>query len=568
MRITEAFVPTLRSTPAEAEIISHQLLMKAGFIRKSAAGVYTYLPFAQRVLKKIKDIVRDEMNKAGGHEVLLPIIQPAELWLETGRWHVYGEEMFRLKDRHNRDFCLGPTHEEIITDLIRGEINSYRQLPLRLYQIQNKYRDERRPRFGLMRGREFIMKDLYSFDRDEEGLDISYQKMYQAYNNIFTRCGLDFRPVEADSGAIGGNVTHEFMVLAENGEATIVYCNACDYAANIEIAPTKPREAKATAEEIEKLQKVHTPKIKTIDEIVKFLKVNSAQCIKTLFYKADEQMIAVLIRGDRSVNEIKIQKAHPCYNLEMAGEEEIKKLTGCGVGSLGPVGMKDIPVYADYEIQYLRNGVCGANTDDYHLINVNVERDFSVNGFYDLRLVEAGEPCPKCGGHLQTARGIEVGQVFKLGTKYSEALNAKYLDENGKENLILMGCYGIGVTRTMAAAIEQNYDEYGIIWPKTIAPYHVVIVPISSKDEEHMKLAEKLYDELRSSGIEAVLDDRNERPGVKFKDADLIGYPIRLTIGKKTVTENMVEYKLRTAEKAVEIPYDKIISEVTNYLNS
>lgn len=568
MRMTEAFVPTLRSTPAEAEIISHQLLMRAGFIRKSAAGVYTYLPFAQRVLRKIEDIIRDEMEKAGGNELLLPIIQPAELWLESGRWYVYGDEMFRLKDRHNRDFCLGPTHEEIITDLIRGEVSSYRQLPLRLYQIQNKYRDERRPRFGLMRGREFIMKDLYSFDRDEAGLDISYQKMYQAYNNIFSRCGLDFRPVEADSGAIGGNVTHEFMVLAENGEATIVYCNECDYAANIEIAPTGDGKSIVNGESLADLKKVHTPNTKTIDEVAQFLNTTADKCIKTLFFKADEQIIAVLIRGDRSVNEIKVQKVHSCYNLEMADEKEIKDITGCGIGSLGPVGLKDIPVYADYEIRNLVNGICGANEDDYHFVNVNVQRDFNVKGFYDLRLVEEGESCPRCGSPLQTARGIEVGQVFKLGTKYSEALNAKYLDENGKENYIFMGCYGIGVTRTMAAAIEQNYDENGIIWPKSIAPYHVVIVPISTKDPEHMRLAESLYQQLTQKGIEVVLDDRNERPGVKFKDADLIGYPVRLTIGKKTVNDKLVEMKLRTADNSQDIPYDKVLGEIVNYLNS
>lgn len=568
MRMTKAFIPTLRSTPAEAEIISHQLLLRAGYIRKSAAGVYTYLPFAQRVLKKIEDIIRDEMDKAGGQEVLLPIIQPAELWLETGRWHVYGEEMFRLKDRHDRDFCLGPTHEEIITDLIRGEVNSYRQLPLRLYQIQNKYRDERRPRFGLMRGREFIMKDLYSFDKDEEGLETSYQKMYQAYTNIFTRCGLKFRPVEADSGAIGGNVTHEFMVLAENGEASIVYCDDCDYAANIEIAPCQPVEIGNEKEDIKPLEKVHTPNVRTIDEIVKFLNVNPQKCIKTLFYKADEQVIVVLIRGDRNINEIKLQKVHPCYSLELATEDEVRDITGCKTGFIGPVGLKEVPIYADLEIKNLVNAVSGANEDHYHLVNVNGNRDFEVTGFYDLRFVEVGEQCPKCKSSLKMARGIEVGQVFKLGTKYSEALNAKFLDENGKENLILMGCYGIGVTRTMAAAVEQNYDANGIIWPKSIAPYHVVVIPISIKDEDHIKNAQKLYEQLIDKGIEVVLDDRNERPGVKFKDADLIGFPIRLTVGKKTVIEGLVEYKLRTEQESIDVPIEQVVNKVLEYLNS
>jgi len=567
MRMTETFVPTLRTTPAEAEIISHQLLLRAGYIRKSAAGVYTYLPFAQRVLKKIQDIIRDEMNKAGGQELLLPIMQPAELWMETGRWHVYGEEMFRLKDRHNRDFCLGPTHEEIITDLIRGEVNSYRQLPLRLYQIQNKYRDERRPRFGLMRGREFIMKDLYSFDRDEEGLDISYQKMYEAYTNIFTRCGLKFRPVEADSGAIGGNVTHEFMVLAENGEASIVYCAECDYAANIEIAPCKPSEVADSADPGD-LEKVHTPNVKTINEITAFLGIQAQKCIKTVFYQADDKVIAVLIRGDRNINEIKVQKVHPCYNLQLASEEKIREITGCTPGFVGPVGIKDIPVYADLEIKTLKNAVCGANAENYHLLNVNPERDFQVTGYFDMRFIEPGESCPKCNKSLNLARGIEVGQVFKLGTKYSKSLNAKFLDENGQEKLMVMGCYGIGVTRTMAAAVEQNYDENGIIWPKSIAPYHVVIIPISAKDQEHMQIAENLYNQLAQLGIEVILDDRNERPGVKFKDADLIGFPVRLTVGKKSVTEGLIEYKLRTEENSVDIPLKEVIGEIVKYINS
>lgn len=567
MRMTETFIPTLRSTPAEAEIISHQLLLRAGYIRKGAAGVYTYLPLAQRVLKKIQDIIREEMNKAGGLEVLLPIMQPAELWLETGRWHVYGEEMFRLKDRHNRDFCLGPTHEEIITDLIRGEVNSYRQLPLRLYQIQNKYRDERRPRFGLMRGREFIMKDLYSFDKDKEGLDISYQKMYDAYSNIFSRCGLRFRPVEADSGAIGGNETHEFMVLAENGEAEIVYCSDCDYAANIEIAPCK-HEVIDNNEPLRDMEKVFTPESKTINEITGFLKILPEACIKTLFYQADDQVIAVLIRGDRNINEIKLQKVHPCYNLELASEEQVRQITGCNPGFVGPVGIEGIPIYADLEIKNLRNAVCGANEEQYHLINVNTKRDFQVSGYFDLRFIEPGEPCPKCNSSLNFARGIEVGQVFKLGTKYTEALNARYLDEKGQEKFLVMGCYGIGVTRTMAAAVEQNYDKNGIIWPKTIAPYQVVIIPISAKDQEHMHIAENLYNQLSSRGIEVVLDDRNERAGVKFKDADLIGFPVRLTVGQKSVTEGLVEYKLRAEENSYDIHLGEVVERVGQYFNS
>ncbi|MGI6227931.1 MAG: proline--tRNA ligase, partial [Peptococcales bacterium] len=485
----------------------------------------------------------------------------------SGRWHVYGDELFRLKDRHNRDFCLGPTHEEIITDLIRGEVNSYRQLPLLLYQIQNKYRDERRPRFGLMRGREFIMKDLYSFDKDQEGLNESYQKMYDAYSKIFARCGLKFRPVEADSGAIGGNATHEFMVLAENGEAAIVYCNDCDYAANIEIASCKPQNV-VHNEPIKEMEKVYTPDSKTIDAISSFLNVSPQKCIKTLYYQADDQVIAVLIRGDRNINEIKLQKVHSCYNLHLAPEEKVREITGCNPGFVGPVGVQGIPIYADLEIEFLKNSVCGANIEQHHLVNVNAERDFKVTGYYDLRVVEPGEPCPKCNSPLNLARGIEVGQVFKLGTKYSESLNAKYLDENGKERFLVMGCYGIGVTRTMAAAVEQNNDENGIIWPKAIAPFQVIIIPISAKDQEHMSIAENLYNKLVELGIETVLDDRNERPGVKFKDADLIGFPIRLTIGKKSVTEGLVEYKLRTEQESKNIPIEEVVEEIVQYFKS
>lgn len=566
MRMTKAFIPTLRSVPAEAEIISHKLLLKAGFIRRNAAGVYAYLPLAQRVLNKIEAIIRKEMNKADGQEVLLPIIQPAELWQESGRWQVYGEEMFRVKDRHNRDFCLGPTHEEIMTDVVRGEVNSYRQLPLLLYQIQNKYRDERRPRFGLMRGREFIMKDLYSFDRDEEGLDINYKKMYQAYTNIFTKCGLKFRPVEADSGAIGGNVTHEFMVLAESGEAAIVYCDNCDYAANTEIASCKPQEIPGETEELKDLEKVLTPEQKTIEEICQFLKVPAHKCLKTLLYKADEDFIAVVTRGDRNINEIKVQKIHPCYNLELAASEEIIKLAGCEAGFVGPVNLENITIYADLEVKNIINGVCGANENQHHLINVNPARDFKVKGYYDLRLIEEGEVCPKCGKPLKMARGIEVGQVFKLGTKYSETLKATYLDENGKTQLIHMGCYGIGVSRTLAAAVEQNYDEDGIVWPKNIAPYHVIIVPISVRDAEQMKAAETIYQDLEKRGIEVVLDDRNERAGVKFKDADLIGFPVRLTIGKKTTEKGLVELKYRSEKESQDVPLEEIIDRVVEFI--
>ncbi|MDD2432107.1 MAG: proline--tRNA ligase [Clostridia bacterium] len=564
MYFSKLFAPTLREIPAEAEVVSHQLLVRAGFIRKSSSGVYTYLPLAWRVLQKISAIVREEMNKAGGQEILMPIIQPAAIWLESGRWQVYGEELFRLQDRHERDFCLSPTHEELVTDLVRSNVDSYRQLPLYLYQIQNKYRDERRPRFGLMRGREFIMKDLYSFDRDEEGLDLSYQKMYKAYRTIFKRCGLDFRPVEADSGAIGGSVTHEFMVLAESGEAEIVYCSACDYAANVEIAPCLPSEN--ITESVQEKEKVATPKQTTIEEVVDFLSVPAEKLIKTLFYQADEEIIAVLVRGDRIINEIKLQKLHPALNLEMASAEKIKEITGCCPGFVGPVGLEKIKIYADEEIKTMVNAVCGANEAGHHLINVQPEKDFSVFAYGDLRMSEAGEPCPHCHSVLKKARGIEVGQVFKLGTKYSEALRAKYNDEKGQEKLMVMGCYGIGVSRTMAAAVEQNYDEDGIMWPVSIAPYHVVIIPISVTDDLLWEASLELYQKLQEKGIEVILDDRDERAGVKFKDADLIGYPLRLTVGRKFKEEEKIELKLRWEKKVRFIDHQEIIKVVMDIL--
>ncbi len=536
-------IPTLRQVPAEAEIVSHQLLLRAGLLRKSAAGVYSYLPLGYRVITKISNIVREEMNRFGGQEVLLPIMQPAELWLETGRWAVYGDEMFRLKDRHQRDFCLGPTHEELITDLVRGEVNSYKQLPLMLYQIQNKYRDERRPRFGLMRGREFIMKDLYSFDKDEEALSVSYDKMYQAYSNVFTRCGLKFRAVEADSGAIGGSNTHEFMVMADSGEAAIVYCGECDYAANVEKAPCWPikMEESQAAREVEL---VATPNVQTIEDVANFLNIPSYRTAKTLIYKADEQLVAVMIRGDRELNEVKLHNELGCTTLELADPVLVKELLNLEVGYLGPIGLK-LKIYADQEIPLMTNLIVGGNKKDYHYINAGLDRDFKIDVVADLRMVEVGEQCPKCKAPLKAARGIEVGQVFKLGTKYSDALSCKFLDENGKEQAMVMGCYGIGVSRTMAACIEQNYDEHGIIWPMSIAPYQVIVVPVNTKDENSMITSKNIYNQLINAGVEAILDDRNERAGVKFKDADLIGYPIRLTVGPKTLEQNSVEIRLR-----------------------
>ena len=535
-------LPTLREVPAEAEIVSHQLLLRAGLIRKSASGIYTYLPLGLRVLHKIMNIVREEMDRFGGYEILLPIVQPAELWKESNRWAVYGEEMFRLKDRHDRDFCLGPTHEEIITEVIKGDVNSYKQLPMLLYQIQNKYRDEKRPRFGLMRGREFIMKDLYSFDKDFEGLQESYHKMHKAYCNVFKRCGLKFRIVEADSGAIGGNTSHEFVVLASSGEAGVVYCNDCDYASNIESAEAIPETL--TGETAFNKELVDTPNLRSVKEVAGFLKLNPKHFIKSLFYQADDEEVLVLIRGDREVNEIKLQNYLGCLELQMLDAEKVASICQADVGFVGPIGI-DIKTIADKEVPLITNAVVGANKNDCHYKNVHPERDFKIDAVVDLRLVGEGEPCPKCSGRLESARGIEAGQIFQLGTKYSDALNATYTDESGKEQLIVMGCYGIGVSRTLQAAIEQNHDADGIIWPITIAPAKEVIIPVSTKDEGQVSAANEIYEFCKEAGIEVILDDRDERAGVKFKDADLLGYPIRLTVGKKTVNEGTVDIRLR-----------------------
>ncbi len=544
MRVSELLAPTLREVPAEAEVIGHILMLRAGMLRKVASGIYTYLPLGYRVLKKVMQIVREEIDQKGGQELMLPVIQPAELWMESGRWSVYGEELFRLTDRHGRDFALGPTHEEIITALVRGEVRSYKQLPLLLYQIQNKYRDERRPRFGLMRGREFVMKDLYSFDKDEAGLEESYLKMHEAYSRIFARCGLKFRIVEADPGAIGGSSTHEFMVMADSGEAAIVYCNNCNYAANVEKAEAVTGE-QPSAEEMAALREIPTPGKRTIEEVTAFLNIEPARLIKTLIYQTEDQTVAALVRGDREINEVKLQNLLGSLQLFMADERTVMEHTGAAPGFAGPIGLKGIRIVADKEITMMRNAVTGANKTDVHYINVNPGRDFVWDQVTDIRLVKKGEPCPRCDGKLEEARGIEVGQIFKLGTKYSKAMGAKFLDENGHEQLMVMGCYGIGVSRTVAAAIEQNHDQDGIIWPMSIAPFHAVVIPVSTKDEEQMKMAESIYDSLRKLGIEAIIDDRNERPGVKFKDADLIGYPLRIVVGAKALEDGTIEIKHR-----------------------
>lgn len=555
MRVSKLYAPTLREVPAEAEVVSHQLMLRAGFMRKAAGGIYTYLPLAWRVLKKIERIVREEMDAKGSQELLMPIVQPAEIWQESGRWDVYGAEMFRLQDRHNRCFCLGPTHEEMVTTLIRGDVRSYRQLPLSVYQIQNKYRDERRPRFGLMRGREFIMKDAYSFDRDEAGLDKSYQDMYDAYTNIFTRCGLNFRPVEADSGAIGGSGSHEFMVIADSGEAEIVFCTSCDYAANVEKAELFPLEAEEEA--MLTKEEVVTPDCKTIADVCAYLKLPVDHSVKAVAYNSEKGLILCFVRGDHEVNEIKVINTCGVIELEMATEEQLAAAGTVG-GYMGPVGIdnKKVIVVVDATVMKMHNVCCGANKEGYHFINVNPGRDFTPTYVADIRLIQEGDPCPHCGGEVSKARGIEVGQVFKLFTKYSSALKATYLDENGKEQPMVMGCYGVGVSRTMAAAIEQNYDDNGIIWPIEIAPYHVLVVPVNTKDEASAAKAEEIYMQLKKVGLETVIDDRNERPGVKFKDADLIGYPLRVVVGPKTLTEGKLEVKIRKTGEIRYLPLD------------
>ncbi len=549
MRYTELFCPTLREIPSEAEIVSHQLLLRAGYIRKSGSGIYSYLPMGYKVLKKIMAIVREEMDAAGGQELMMPIIQPRELWEKSGRWAVYGDEMFRLKDRHLRDFALGPTHEELITSIVDADTHSYRDLPLLLYQIQNKYRDEIRPRFGVMRGREFIMKDLYSFDLDVEGMNESYRKMYQAYSNIYNRLGLEYRVVEADNGAIGGSESHEFIVLAGSGESVIVYCSECDYAADVEKAEAIPEEAINTGEAALPMEKSATPGQRTIADLVEFYGLPEKRLIKTLIYEADGELVAVVIRGDRELNEIKLKNYLQVNELAMAGEERVRNTCGGGFGSLGPVGLQ-VKTFADREVENMINTSCGANEDDFHYINVNPGRDFGAAAFADLRNTVAGDACPACGKVLKETRGIEAGQIFQLGTKYSEALQATYADRDGNPQLMVMGCYGIGVSRTMAAAIEQNHDDNGIIWPLSIAPYQAIIIPVNVNKADQMEAAEKIYSELLAAGVEVILDDRDERVGVKFKDADLIGIPLRVTVGPKSLAEGKVEFKERQGKES------------------
>ena len=565
MRMSKMLNPTLREVPAEAEITSHQLMMRAGMMRKVAVGIYSYLPMGLRSLKKAENIVRKAMDSHGAQEVLMPAVLPAEVYMESGRWDVFGQEMFRLKDRGGRDYCLGPTHEEVFTNMVKNEVHSYRNLPLTLYQIQTKYRDERRPRFGVMRSREFIMKDAYSFDLTQEGLDQSYQTMYKAYCQAFDKMGLDYIVVDADSGAMGGSGSQEFMVKSEVGEDTIAFCVDCRYAANDEKAQCVPQQIDTPQGDLP-LEKIHTPNVKTIEELNTYLQIDPKLFVKTLIYQVDDKVVAVMIRGDRQANETKIVNHVGGNEIALADNETVQRVTGAAVGFAGPIGIK-CELLCDLEVSQMTNFVVGANETDYHYKNVQIGRDFTPAATLDLRTIENGDVCPKCGKTINTAQGVEVGHIFKLGNKYTKALDCTLLDENGQNMVPIMGCYGIGVNRCLAASIEQNNDENGIVWPVSLAPYHVVIVPVKVTDPVQMELAEKLYGDLQKQGLEVVLDDRDERPGVKFKDADLIGFPVRITVGKKAA-EDVVEYKLRTWDKAEDKPADSATAEAVEYIQS
>ena len=566
MRLSKMHIKTLREVPNEAEIPSHILLLRGGMIRKLVSGVYGFMPLGWRSIRKIEEIIRQEMDAAGAQEIHMSAVQPAELWQESGRWYAYGPELWRLKDRNGRDFCLGPTHEEIFTDLIRNDVSSYRQLPLNLYQIQTKYRDEARPRFGLMRSREFIMKDAYSFDRDFDGLDKSYEQMYRAYEKIFTRCGLTFRPVEADTGAIGGSNSHEFTALSEVGESEIAYCENCSMAATVERAQCV--DAPVQTEEMKPAEDVHTPGTKTIEAVAAYLGLDQSQTIKALLFVTfdeegkEKEYVAAFIRGDRELNMTKLVNALeiPEHAIAFADEEKMGEVTGCVGGFTGPMGLHDCKIVVDSELPGLRNLCAGANRKDYHKINVNYGRDYEGDIVKDIKVLKEGDPCPVCGAPVRHTRGIEVGQVFKLGTKYSQSMGAFYKDENQKEQLIVMGCYGIGVSRTLAAIVEQHHDKDGIIWPVSVAPYHVIITLVKPEDSVQAQVAEKIYNELKAAGIEVLLDDRQERPGVKFKDADLLGIPVRITVGK-LAQEGIVEYKLRREMEKSEKSVEEAIAE-------
>lgn len=564
MRSSEYLITTHRETPADAEIVSHRLMLRAGLIRKLSAGLYTWMPMGLRVLRKVEQIVREEMEAAGALEVAMPMVQPAELWQESGRWEQYGPELLRIKDRHQRDFCLGPTHEEVITEIVRNEINSYKQLPLNLYQIQNKVRDEIRPRFGIMRAREFVMKDAYSFHSDQASLESTYERMHLAYSTIFERLGLNFRPVRADSGSIGGSTSHEFHVLAESGEDAIAFSGESDYAANVELAETLDHSDQRLPP-AQPLASIATPDVKTITDLCTLLDVPSATTVKTLLVAGAEQgLVAVVLRGDHELNPIKAEK-HPLIAspLRFASEEELLAVAKAPAGSIGPVALS-IPVLADYAAAALNDFICGANSAEEHFTGANWDRDISDYSTADLRAVMSGDPSPDGEGMLQIRRGIEVGHIFQLGTKYSEAMVAKALDENGKNVTLSMGCYGIGVSRIVAAAIEQSHDERGIIWPRAMAPYQLAIVPLNMhKSAEVADAAEKMYADCVEQGIEVLLDDRKERPGVKFADMELLGIPHRIVIGDRALADGEVEYQGRQDEDAERVSLADIMSHIS-----
>ncbi|GLC87364.1 proline--tRNA ligase [Lysinibacillus piscis] len=564
MKQSKTFIPTLREVPADAEVKSHKQLLRAGFIRQNTSGVYSYLPFAKRVLSKIEQIIREEMEAINSIELLMPALQSAELWQESGRWEKYGPELMRLQDRHNRDFALGPTHEEVITTLVRDEVKSYKKLPLTLYQIQTKFRDEKRPRFGLLRGREFIMKDAYSFHATRESLDETYEDMYRAYSTIFSRLGLNYRAVIADAGSIGGKGTHEFMVLSEIGEDTIAYSDTSDYAANIEMAEVVV-DYQPSTENLKELEKVATPDQKTIEEVSAFLQVEASNVIKTLVFDVDGELVVVLARGDHEINDIKLKNALDAGNVELADEAAIRALLNCGVGSIGPVKLPvDVKVVADQAIKSIRNGVAGANEDGFHLVNVNPERDFAVNDYLDIRFIQEGDPSPDGQGTIKFAEGIEVGHIFKLGTTYSAKMNGTFLDEQGKAQPFIMGCYGIGVSRILAAVAEHFQDDNGFTWPIQLAPYDIHVIPVNTKDEAQVALADELYGLLKSYRYDVLLDDRAERAGVKFADADLIGLPVRITVGKKA-TEGIVEVKFRQTGETFEWKKEEVIDRLNEF---
>ncbi len=572
MKFSRSHIKTLREIPNEAEIPSHILLIRTGMIRKLVSGVYGLMPLGLRSVKKIENIVREEMDKKGGQEILMSALQPSELWEESGRWYAYGPELFRLKDRSDRNFCLGPTHEEIFTDIVRNEVSSYRQLPINLYQIQTKYRDEARPRFGLMRSREFIMKDAYSFDKDEAGLDISYQEMYEAYENIFDRCGLTYRVVEADSGAIGGSNSHEFTAISNIGESEIAYCVKCQMAATTERALCVDDEG--SQEEMLPMEEVFTPQTKTIEDVANYLEIDKKKTMKALLFvvqyekDAEEEYVAAFVRGDRELNMTKLINTLdiPEHAIAFADEEKMGALTGSVGGFTGPTKLHDCKLVIDSELVNAKNLCAGACKEDYHIKNVNYGRDYRGDIITDIKLIKEGDACAMCGAEVETARGIEVGQVFKLGTKYSESMHAYYKDEKMEDVPIVMGCYGVGVTRTLAAVIEQHHDENGIIWPMAIAPYQVIITLVNPDDEKQSKMAEEIYKNLMQNGIEVMLDDRKERPGVKFKDADLLGIPVRITVGRGAET-GLVEYKLRRDADKIEIEKNEAIEKAIKIVN-